>query len=66
MNNIVIELLIKQIQQWKFFKDDPDQSFDPNIVLNQLRRKEPGMLSIAVSTAVDRGIITQREADEIL
>ena len=66
MNNIVIELLIKQIRQWKFFKDDPDQSFDPDFILKKLRRYEPGMLSIAVSTAVDQGIITQREADEII
>ncbi|MCK4905496.1 hypothetical protein KAS42_04595 [bacterium] len=64
--DMVINNLVEMISTWKQWKSEPGHVPSPDFIKQKLLKYEPGMLGMAVQAAVDKGIISDDEAEELL
>ena len=64
--SLLTDGLLGMIRTWKEWKARPARVPNPDFIKEKLLKYEPGLRGMAVQTAVDRGIISDDEAEELL
>lgn len=64
--NQIVDGIVYFIQKWKESTEGSKQAVPPDFYMDKLKHCEPGILGLAVQAAIDRGIISEDEAEQIL
>ena len=64
--DMIVNNLVEMIRTWKQWKSESDHVPSPDFIKQKLLKYEPGILGVAVQAAVDKGIISEDEAEELL
>lgn len=63
---MVVNNLVEMIRTWKQWKSEPGHVPGPEFIKQKFAKYDPGILGLAVQAAVDKGIISESEAEELL
>ena len=64
--DMIVNNLVEMIRTWKQWKSEPGHVPAPDFIKQKFAKYDPGILGLAVQAAVDRGIISDDEAEELL
>lgn len=64
--DMIVNNLVEMIQTWKQWKSEADHVPSPDFIKQKLAKYDPGILGLAVQAAVDKGVISEEEAEELL
>jgi len=63
---VLVDSLVEMMRTWKQWKSKTASGLNPDFIKQKFAKYEPGLLNIALDAAVQRGIITEEEAQELI
>ena len=58
--------LVTMIRTWKEWESKKALGLNPDFIKQKFAKYDPGLLNLALNAAVQRGIISEQEAQELL